>query len=57
MKPKLAVYSHLVLVDPFDAATLPELTRETYDGKVLVGEDLMSFAIGDDVRVTGPPAD
>ena len=57
VKPKLAVYSHLVLVDPFDAATLPELTRETYDGKVLVGEDLMSFAIGDDVRVTGPPAD
>lgn len=53
-KPKLAVYSHLVMLGGFDPSALPALTRATYDGKVLVGEDLMRFDIGDEVRVERP---
>lgn len=49
--PRLAVYSHLVLVRGVDAADLVPLTRRTYDGPVIVGEDLMTLAVGDSVVV------
>jgi ribonuclease Z len=50
--PKLAVYTHLVLLNRpnIPAVTSNELvaqTRETYAGPLVVGKDLMSFAIGD----------
>lgn len=50
--PKLAVYTHLVLLNrpKIPAVTSNELvaqTRETYAGPLVVGEDLMSFAISD----------
>jgi ribonuclease Z len=48
VKPKLAVYSHIV---PFDAPDLVAHTRKTYPGPLEVGEDLMSIAIGDKVNV------
>ena len=48
VKPKLAVYSHIV---PFDAPDLTAHTRKTYSGPLEVGEDLMSFEIGDEVKV------
>jgi ribonuclease Z len=53
-RPKLAVYTHLVLLSrPNIPALTPEelaaQTRETYDGPLVVGEDLMAF----DVRKTG----
>ena len=56
-RPKLAVYTHLVLVA---RVNMPELTaeelvaqtRETYDGPLQVGEDLMRFDIGDGGQVT-----
>ena len=53
-KPKLAVYSHLVFLssDKVPRATVNDIvagTRETYDGPLQVGEDLMSFEIGDTV--------
>lgn len=51
VSPKLAVYSHLVLVRGFAAADLIPLTRRTYDGPVVVGEDLMALVVGDSVRV------
>jgi ribonuclease Z len=56
-RPKLAVYTHLVLLSrpPVPALTTEELvaqTRETYDGPLQVGEDLMSFEIGDNGQVT-----
>lgn len=51
VSPKLAVYSHLVLVRGFEASDLIPLTRRTYGGPVIVGEDLMSIAIGDTVSV------
>jgi ribonuclease Z len=56
-KPKLAVYSHLVFLalDKVPRATVDDIvagTRETYDGPLQVGEDLMSFEIGDTVVVS-----
>lgn len=48
VKPKLAVYSHIV---PGDSADLVPLTRKTYAGRLEVGEDLMSFDIGENVTV------
>lgn len=43
--PKLAVYSHIVLAGGLKAEALAPLTRKTYDGPVLLGEDLMVFEI------------
>jgi ribonuclease Z len=55
-KPKLAAYTHLVLLSD---AKIPEptlddvvaATRQTYGGPLEVGEDLTSFEIGDTVTV------
>ena len=62
-KPKLAVYTHLVLSGlpakgiPFPThEELLAATRKTYDGRVMVGKDLMSFKIDDTgVSVIEPP--
>jgi len=56
-KPKLAVYSHLVFLrdSTVPPATVDDIvagTRETYDGPLQVGVDLMSFEIGDTVIVS-----
>jgi ribonuclease Z len=51
VKPKLAVYSHIV---PPDATDLIADTRKTYSGPVVVGEDLMSIEIGEKVEVHRP---
>jgi len=56
-KPKLAVYSHLVFLasDKVPRATVDDIvagTRETYSGPLQVGEDLLSFEIGDTVIVS-----
>src|SRR4051794_5974246 len=48
VKPKLAVYSHIV---PPNATDLLADTRKSYSGPVEVGEDLMSIEIGDKVEV------
>jgi ribonuclease Z len=56
-KPRLAVYTHLILlargdVEKLTVSQLIDQTRETYAGPLEVGEDLMSFTIGkDDVSV------
>lgn len=57
--PKLAAYTHLVLlgrpgIPPLSTDELVEMTRETYDGPLVVAEDLMRFEIGDEVIVTSP---
>ncbi|GAA4855505.1 MBL fold metallo-hydrolase [Luteimonas vadosa] len=49
--PKLAVYSHLVLAGGMRAEDLVGETRATYDGPLLVGEDLMTLTIADEVTV------
>jgi ribonuclease Z len=53
-RPKLAAYTHIVLlasetVPPPLLSELVAETRQTYDGPLEVGEDLMSFEIGDTV--------
>jgi ribonuclease Z len=48
VKPKLAVFSHIV---PGDTTDLIPLTRKTYSGPLEVGEDLMSIEIGEKVVV------
>lgn len=51
VKPKLAVYSHIV---PGGTTNLVLLTRKTYSGPLEVGEDLISFDVGDKVVVNRP---
>ncbi|KEY58461.1 MBL fold metallo-hydrolase [Serratia sp. DD3] len=56
VKPKLAVYTHIVLLgnSSFPAPSADDLiplTRETYKGPLVVGEDLMRINIGDEVSV------
>jgi len=51
VKPKLAVYSHIV---PGNASNLVAPTRKSYSGPLEVGEDLMSIEIGDKVVVHRP---
>jgi ribonuclease Z len=55
-KPRMAAYTHLVfLPDPrFPVPTVDDVmrqTRETYDGPLQVGSDLMTFSIGETVEV------
>ncbi len=54
--PKMAVYSHILRLgsDDYPPPGLEELaarTRETYDGPLTIGEDLLRFVIGDQVTV------
>lgn len=55
-RPKLAAFTHIVLlasneVPPPSLDDLVVETRQVYDGPLEVGEDLMSFEIGDTVTV------
>jgi ribonuclease Z len=62
-RPRLAVYTHLVLLSRpgVPAPTVAEVvaeTRETYDGPLEVGEDLMCFELREDavsVQTTSDP--
>lgn len=56
-RPKLAAYIHMVLpgtdeIPPVTVEELLEETRRYYQGPLEIGEDLMSFDIGDKVTVT-----
>ena len=57
VQPKLAVFSHIVLLSPDPAVPPPttsELmrrTKKTYNGEVQVGEDLLTIEIGDKVKL------
>jgi ribonuclease Z len=55
VKPKLAVYNHIILLGnpPPTVQDIVTRTRSTYKGPLEVGEDLMRFEIGDEVAVTG----
>jgi ribonuclease Z len=55
-KPKLAAFTHFVMLasEKIPPPTLDDLlaeTRQTYDGPLELGEDLMSFEIGETVTV------
>jgi ribonuclease Z len=59
VKPKLAVYYHFVLlgtptVPAVNEKDVIEQTRKTYDGPLLIGEDLMAFQLNRDAVVTMP---
>jgi ribonuclease Z len=53
VKPKLAVYSHIVPSFATGADLVPP-TRKTYSGPLEVGEDGMTIEIGESVRVIRP---
>jgi ribonuclease Z len=63
-KPKLAAYTHIVALasERVAALTIDDIvaqTRQTYDGPLVAGEDLMTFEIGETVTVRrwrSPPA-
>lgn len=58
VKPKLAVYTHIILltnspsVPPPSLDDLAQRTATTYTGALQIGEDLMSIEIGDQVKVS-----
>ena len=52
-KPKLAVYSHIVLPTATEQDLIPS-TRRTYSGPLEVGEDLMVITVGEKVEVRRP---
>lgn len=60
VKPKLAVYYHFVLlgtpaIPALTEKDVLEMTRKTYDGPLLIGEDLMAFRVERDQVVQLPP--
>ncbi len=52
-KPKLAVYSHIVLPTATEQDLIPP-TRKTYSGPLELGEDLMVIAVGPTIEVRRP---
>ena len=55
-KPTLAVYTHVGLMAlperrPALMETLLPRTRSTYTGRVVIGEDLMTFVVGDTIEI------
>ena len=54
VKPKLAVYSHIVSLWGLRDEEMTLRTRKLYPGPFEVGEDLMSFVVGDSVRTERP---
>lgn len=51
VKPKLAVYSHIGKIYGHNEQEILEKTKAGYSGAVIMGEDLMSFSVGDSVTV------
>lgn len=49
-RPRLAVYNHILLFGDATDADLIPATRATYDGPLVLGEDLMRFDIGEEVQ-------
>ena len=50
VKPKLAVYNHLLLFGGATAEDLIPATRKNYSGPLIVGEDLLEINIGESVE-------
>jgi len=53
-KPRLALYSHIVLLGGVTADDLVSRTRRAYGGPVEVGEDLLAVDVGDRLHVRRP---
>jgi ribonuclease Z len=54
VKPKLAVYSHIVGAIGSTEAEVEAGTRKTYSGRFEIGEDLCVIDVGDDVGIKFP---
>lgn len=55
VNPKMAAYTHIISLGVEDGdIDYIERTNEIYDGKVVLGEDLMTFEIGDEIEVKRP---
>ena len=54
--PRLAVYTHMVLFK-VGKDEIIERTRKTYGGPLVIGEDLMSFEIGETIKTHIPSDD
>jgi ribonuclease Z len=52
-KPKLAVYSHIVLPSATEQDLIPP-TRKTYSGPLELGEDLMVIEVGQTIQIRRP---
>ena len=52
--PKLAVYSHIVKIHGLNEEDIMNKTKANYAGPVVMGEDLLSFTVGDSVSVNNP---
>lgn len=50
VKPKLAVYNHLLLFGGAKAEDLIPMTRKNYSGPLIVGEDLLQINVGVEVH-------
>jgi ribonuclease Z len=50
VEPKMAAFNHIILVEASDD-DLEMMTRETYDGPLTVGQDLLTFVVDDKVSV------
>jgi ribonuclease Z len=57
VKPKLAVYSHIVRIYGYPTDEILPRTKEKYPGRVMLGEDLMSFTVGDTVTMQVKPSE
>ncbi len=51
VKPKLAVYSHIGRIYAYPTEEILPRTKENYSGPVILGEDLMSFSVGETVTM------
>lgn len=52
VKPKLAAYSHIGKMYGHNEQELLKRTKVNYLGPIIIGEDLMSFSIGDSVSIS-----
>ena len=55
VKPRLAVFSHIVLLGDVHASDIVALAHKTYAGRVEMGQDLMVIEVGDRVTVNRRP--
>jgi len=53
--PVLAVYSHIVKIQGLTEEDIMRKTKSIYHGRLVMGEDLMSFSIGDSISVNKWP--
>jgi ribonuclease Z len=51
VKPKLAVYSHIIILNGHNTGELTQRTNASYSAKWILGEDLMSFNVGENVTI------